>query len=63
MVNDSKYNKIKVLYELSALCWFIEKHALTDAQKASDSECTKILEDIKKDIDKHIAILDKHACK
>lgn len=63
MVNNAKYNKIKVLYELSSLCWFIEKHALADAQKAGEAECTKMLEELKKDIDKHIAAFDKHACK
>jgi hypothetical protein len=63
MVDNNKYNKIKVLYELSALCWFIDKHALPDAQKAGESACSKMLEELKKDIDKHIAAFDKHACK
>ncbi len=63
MMDNAKYNKVKVLYDLSALCWFIEKHALADAKKANDSECIKMLEELKKDLEKQIAAFDKNACK
>ena len=41
-------------YELSALCWFIQKHALDDAKKANDAECAKKLQDLMKDLEKHL---------
>lgn len=63
MMNNSKYNKIKVLHDASALCWFIEMHALEDAQKAGDKECIGMLENLKKDLEKHIVTFEKHTCK
>lgn len=63
MMDNAKYNKVKILSDLSAACWFIDKHALADAKKANDAECVATLEAIKKDLDKHIAALEKHACK
>lgn len=62
-MDNAKYNKIKVLSNLSELCWFIDKHALADAKKAGDSECVAMLEALKKDIDRHIAALEKNTCK
>lgn len=63
MMNNAKYNKIKVLHDLSALCWFIEMHALADAQKSGDKECIDLLEQLKKDLEKQIALFDKMTCK
>lgn len=62
MMNNAKYNKIKILHDLSALCWFIEMHALADAQKAGDKDCIALLEQLRKDLDKQIAIFDKQTC-
>ena len=63
MMNNDKYNKVKILNDLSALCWFIEKHALGDAKKENDQECMVLLENIKKDLDKHINTFEKSTCK
>lgn len=63
MMNNDKYNKVKILSDLSALCWFIEKHALIDAKKENDQECMVLLENIKKDLDKHINTFEKSTCK
>jgi hypothetical protein len=62
-MNNAKYNKIKVLHDLSALCWFIEMHALADAQKSGDKESINLLEQLKKDLEKQITTFDKNACK
>ena len=63
MMNNDKYNKVKILSDLSALCWFIEQHALIDAKKENDQECMALLENIKKDLDKHITTVEKSTCK
>lgn len=54
MMKDCNYNKIKVQYELTKLCWFIQKHALDDAKKANDADCAKKLQDLMKDLEKHL---------
>lgn len=63
MLNNCYYNKIKLLHELSSIVWFVEKHALKDAQEASDQECVKTLQDLSKNLDQHIDNLKKQLCK
>ena len=63
MMKNDKYNKVRILSDLSSICWFIEQHALDDAKKANDSQCIQMLEALKKDLDKHISAFDQCACK
>ena len=64
MLDNCKYNKVKLLHELCSMSWFIEKHGLNDAKNLNDNDCIKILEDIKKDIDEHAKkISDSMLCK
>lgn len=62
MMDNCRYNKIKLLYKLSCLCWFIDKHAMADAKKEGEDECIRMLEELKSDIDKHIERLDRLLC-
>jgi hypothetical protein len=62
MMDNCKYNKVKVLHDLSALCWFIEKHALDDAKKIKDDACLKKLQELSKDLEKHLVAF-KCPCK
>lgn len=62
MLDNSTYNKTKLLYKISDLLWFIEKHALADAQVAGDQQCIIMLEEIKKDCQKHVARLQSTMC-
>ena len=62
MLDNSTYNKVKMLCQLSELCWFIEKHAMHDAQQAGDKECLQAMEAIKRDLEKHIEALQKSMC-
>lgn len=57
------YNKIKLLYKLSASLWFIEKHALEDSKKAHDEKCFAELEELKKDLEKHVEKMKQLLCK
>lgn len=62
MLDNATYNKIKMLCSLSKLCWFIDKHALKDAQEAGDQECIKELQALRRDLEKHIESLQKSVC-
>ncbi len=62
MLDNSTYNKVKMLCQLSELCWFIDKHALQDAEKSGDQECLEDMKAIHKDLEKHIEKLQKSMC-
>lgn len=62
MLDNSTYNKVKMLCKLSELCWFIEKHALHDAKNSGDIECAEAMEAINRDLQKHIEKLQKSMC-
>jgi hypothetical protein len=62
MLDNCTYNKIKLLHELSCVAWFVEKHALQDAQAAGDAACIQMLQDLEKDIRNHIERLRQTLC-
>jgi hypothetical protein len=62
MLDNTSYNKIKLLYKLSALSWFIEKHAKPDAQQAGDAQCQEMLNTLHKDIQQYLERLQKTMC-
>jgi hypothetical protein len=58
MLSNNKYNKNKVLHDLSCLCWFVDKHAIDEAKKSNDQDLAKNLEKLKQDLNKHIEAFD-----
>ncbi len=62
MLDNSTYNKVKMLSQLSELCWFIDKHALKDAESSGDQECVDAMKAIHSDLEKHIEKLQKSMC-
>lgn len=62
MLDNTTFNKIKLVYELSQLIWFIEKHALQDADKAGDVELLDTLKDLQKELPKYLERLQKDVC-
>jgi len=62
MLDNSCYNKIKLMHDLSALIWFIKKHAGDDAQKASDKTCIDLLNKLEEDLDRHLHQLKHMIC-
>ncbi len=62
MLDNSTYNKIKMLHALSELNWFIEKHAIQDAENAGDKACVDMMISIQRDVQKHIEKLQRAAC-
>jgi hypothetical protein len=61
-LDNATYNKIKTICTLSKLCWFIEKHALEDAQKAGDKASLEDLKALHHDLQKHIEKLQQSMC-
>jgi hypothetical protein len=62
MLDNSSYNKIKLLHELCSMDWFLEKHALKDAQAAGDVDCQEALTSLQKDIRRHIERIRGMVC-
>jgi hypothetical protein len=50
------------MHELSKICWFIEKHALADAQKAGKNEDLEFLKKLSNDLSKYINTMDDCVC-
>ena len=63
MLNNCKYDKIKIVSKLSCLSWFIEKHGLEDAKKDNDLECESAMKALHADLQKHIEIFEKLICR
>lgn len=61
-LDNTTYNKIKLVYHFSDLIWFIEKHALLDAEKAGDMELLDTLKLLQKELPKYVAKLHKDVC-
>lgn len=61
MLHNSDYNKVKILHDLCALHWFVEKHAVADAQAAQDNELVALLQDLSKMLDTYEQTLQRLA--
>lgn len=57
------YNKIKLMHELSSILWFIEKHAHNDVAQGGSTECVALLEELERDLEKHVTQIQKIICK
>jgi hypothetical protein len=62
MLDNSTYNKIKLIHEISRLVWFIDKHALVDANNAGDKEWMNTLIGLRKELEKQIEKCHKSVC-
>lgn len=62
MLDNTTFNKIKLVYELSQLTWFIDKHAIPDAEKAGDAELIMTLKDLQKELPKYLERLQNDVC-
>lgn len=62
MLDNASYNKVKLVCEISQIIWFIDKHALLDAQNAGDKESMDQLIGLRKDLEKHLEKLQTSVC-
>jgi bacterioferritin (cytochrome b1) len=63
MLNNHEYNIIKLLNKLSCIIWFLDKHAIADAQQANDQASIPMLQQLRSDTEKHIEKLRNVLCK
>jgi len=57
LLDDCKYDKVKILHEISSIAWYLEKHAKENAEKAGDKKCYEIYDNMLSDLEKHIQVL------
>jgi hypothetical protein len=62
ILDNASYNKIKLLHELSEIVWFLEKHALRDAEEAGDRENFDELVSLQRELERHIERLRNAMC-
>lgn len=62
MLKNIRYDKVKLLHELSCLVWFVEKHGIEDAKTTGDKETIELMQELKHDLQKHLEKLDKICC-
>lgn len=53
-MNDCNYDKIKMIHHLSKIVTFIDRHAVTDAERENHPLCAEEYKELKKDLEKHI---------
>ena len=53
MVCNCNYNKTKILYKISKLVGFIDKHAIHDAGKDGHPLCAQEYKELKHDLERH----------
>ena len=53
MLSNCNYDKTKLIYKLSKIIEFIEKHAIRDSEKAGHPLCGEEYKELKEDLEKH----------
>lgn len=59
MLSNSKYDKIKVLFELSRTLWFIKEHAIKESAREGHEHCLMFYKELEKDLEKNITQLQQ----
>lgn len=62
MLDNFTYDKVKLIYQLSKIIWFIEKHSLIDANNTGDKESLELIASLKKDLEKYLEKIQKSVC-
>ncbi|MBD3232021.1 hypothetical protein GF322_05195 [Candidatus Dependentiae bacterium] len=58
MLDNCRYNNIKILHELSKLAWFIDKHC-TQSKYGCKHESCQTLHELKNTLEQYIEQLNK----
>lgn len=62
-LNNSCYDKIKLLHKISCIVWFIEKHVQVDAKEEGDTEFLALAKQLHTDLLPYIDKLHMQCCK
>jgi hypothetical protein len=58
VLDNCKYNKIKLLHELSRIVWFLDKCGIKDAETSGDTKCVEEFKLLRSEVEKHIRALE-----
>ena len=59
MLKNGRYDKVKILHEMSSLLWFIKEHAIKESAKQGHDQCLTYYKELEKDLEKHIHLLEE----
>ena len=54
MLSNCNYDKTKLLYKISKMIGFIEKHAVHDSEKDGHPLCAEEYRELKQDLERHV---------
>ncbi|MBI2542390.1 hypothetical protein HYV80_06815 [Candidatus Woesearchaeota archaeon] len=54
MLSNCNYDKAKLLYKISGIISFIEKHAVHDAEREGHPLCAEEYKELKQDLERHL---------
>ena len=54
MLANCNYDKTKLLYKITKIAAFVEKHAIHDAEKDNHPLCAEEYKELKQDLERHI---------
>ncbi len=54
MLDDCNYSKVRLLHDLSKVAWYLDKHAIEDAEDTGHPACEELYEEIQADLEEHI---------
>lgn len=54
MLCNCNYDKAKLLYKLSKIAGFVDKHAIKDAEHDSHPLCAEEYKELKQDLERHM---------
>ncbi len=63
MLQDIGYDKVRILHDLSKLCWFLKKHAMQNAERAGDAAEVERIKQLEQDLQRHIAVFKEQMCR
>jgi len=59
MLTNGRYDKIKVLHDMSSPLWFLKEHAIKESAKHGHEHCLIYYKELEKDLEKHIKMLEE----
>lgn len=57
MLSDCNYDKVKLIHHLSKMISFIDRHAVSDAEKDGHPLCAEEYKELRADLEKHVGKL------
>ena len=59
MLPNGRYDKVKILHDMSSLLWFVKEHAIKESAKQGHEHCLIYYKELEKDLERHIKKLEE----